>query len=62
MKTWNTPEIQELNLSNTEFGSAFQTVVDGSVKDHATGNIFYSYSGTGGSADHTGDVSIDEQP
>ena len=46
MKKWNTPAIQELNLSNTAFGTAENTRPDWSFKDQ-DGHIFYSYSGVG---------------
>ena len=55
MKNWNTPEIQELNLSSTEFGSANKTVVDYKFKDQ-DGHIFYSYSGTGDDTDNRKDI------
>jgi hypothetical protein len=55
MKTWNTPEIQELNLSNTAAGSAKLTVVDYKFKDQ-DGHIFYSYSGTGDDTDNRKDI------
>lgn len=55
MKNWNAPEIQELNLSATEAGSARLTVVDYKFKDQ-DGHIFYSYSGTGDDTDNRKDI------
>ena len=46
MKKWNAPAIQELNLSNTEFGQTQATKADWVFKDQ-NGYLFYSYSGTG---------------
>ena len=47
MKKWNTPVIQELNLSNTEAGTARSGYVDKviwSVEEHIN---YQSYSGNG---------------
>lgn len=46
MKTWNMPEIKELNLSGTAFGAATTTIPDYVFKDQ-DGHIFKSFSGTG---------------
>ena len=46
MKKWNAPAIQELNLSNTEFGKTERTNRDYVFKDQ-NGYLFYSYSGVG---------------
>ena len=50
MKTWNTPVMEELNISCTEKGSAFATVVD-DVRVDQNGNNWYSFSGAGEPAD-----------
>ena len=51
MKKWNAPEIAELNLSNTEAGTAKSGYVDKviwSVEEHIN---YQSYSGKGEKAD-----------
>ena len=47
MKNWNTPEIQELNLSNTELGYARSGRCDAAVWSVELHRNFYSYSGPG---------------
>lgn len=47
MKTWATPELQELNLSNTELGNAKSGRVDAAVYSIELHRNFYSYSGPG---------------
>lgn len=46
MKTWNTPAIEELNVSCTEYGKAYATKVD-EVRVDQNGNYWYSHSGNG---------------
>ena len=55
MKKWNTPEIKELNLSNTELGASNSTIVDYDFRDQ-DGHIFYSYSGTGADTNNRYDI------
>ncbi len=47
MKTWNTPEIQELNLSNTAAGNARTGYCDAAVWSVELHKNFYSFSGEG---------------
>ncbi len=54
MKKWNAPAIQELNLSNTEFGKTQHTNPDYVFKDQ-NGKLFYSYSGFGEDTDNRED-------
>ncbi len=47
MKNWNTPEIHELNLSNTEAGNAKSGYCDAAVWSIELHKNFYSFSGPG---------------
>lgn len=47
MKNWNAPEIQELNLSNTELGNRRSGYCDAAVWSVELHKNFYSYSGEG---------------
>lgn len=47
MKTWNTPELQELNLSNTEAGKALRKHPDASIYDVDRDFTYYTFSGPG---------------
>lgn len=44
MKDWTNPEIQELNIKNTEVNSMTGTVVDGGVYDKDNNFIRDAYS------------------
>ena len=47
MKNWNAPEIQELNLSNTEAGKAFSKHPDGHIYDVDHDITYWTFSGPG---------------
>ena len=55
MKKWTTPSINEINISDTEFGSANRTWADYTFRDQ-NGHIFFCYSGTGASTDNRKDI------
>lgn len=59
MKKWKVPTINEVNISDTKYGSATHKHPDYSFKDQ-DGHIFYSYSGTGGSTNNRKDI-VDPQ-
>lgn len=43
MKEWKAPELEVLDLKNTEFGTESKTVWDATYND-GHGHVFYSYS------------------
>lgn len=64
MKNWNTPEIQELNLSNTELGTKRTDYPDKVIYSVELQTNLYAYSGVGKKAEdeyHTTPVG-DENP
>lgn len=55
MKTWNSPEIKELNLSNTNEGKVLGRVPDYVFKAQ-NGKLYYSFSGYGDDTDNRKDI------
>ncbi|WP_026488815.1 hypothetical protein [Butyrivibrio sp. XBB1001] len=47
MKTWTSPEIKELNISNTALGNARSGYCDAAVYSIELHRNFYSFSGEG---------------
>ena len=53
MKTWNTPEIQELNLSNTQQHGKPNPYIDGSIYDAERDENWFTFSGNDVNRDDT---------
>ena len=62
MKTWNTPELQELNLSNTAAGKSLSLHPDGSIYDREHDRTYYTFSGPGNNEDNPSIIIPDPQP
>ena len=61
MKKWTNPSINELNISETKFGSNNPTWADYTFKDQ-DGHIFFCFSGAGAKTDNRKDVVDPQNP